>query len=66
MYGILHAIAQAVSCRCLTADAFAPAWPVYVGFVVDKMAIGTVLFRILQYFPVAIIPPVFHIHSCII
>jgi hypothetical protein len=32
---------------------------VHVGFVVDKAALGHV-------FPVSIIPPVLHIHSCVI
>jgi hypothetical protein len=34
--------------------------PVRVGFVVDKVALGQVSFRVLRFFPVNFIPPVLH------
>jgi hypothetical protein len=33
-----------------------------VGFVVDKVALGQVFLRVLQFSPVSIIPPLLHIH----
>jgi hypothetical protein len=33
---------------------------------VDKAALGQVSFRVLRYSPDSIIPPLLHIHSCII
>jgi hypothetical protein len=44
---------------------FAPK-AVHVGFVVDKAALGHVFLRALRVFPVSIIPPLLHIHSCVI
>ena len=35
---------------------------VYVRFVVDKVATGQILLRVLQDSPVSIIPPLVHIH----
>jgi hypothetical protein len=40
---------------------FAPG-PIYVGFVVDRVALGQVLLRVLRFSPVIIIPPGFHAH----
>jgi hypothetical protein len=37
-----------------------------VGFVVDEVALGQIIFRVLLFSPVTIIPPLLHIHSCII
>jgi hypothetical protein len=37
---------------------------VYVGFMVDNMAIGQVFLPVLQFSPVSIIPPMFHTHFC--
>jgi hypothetical protein len=34
--------------------------PVRVGFVVDKVALKQVSFRVLRFFPVNFIPPVLH------
>jgi hypothetical protein len=39
---------------------------VHVGFVVDKVALGQVSLGVLRLSPVSIIPPLLHIHSCII
>jgi len=36
-----------------------------VGFVVDKLALGMVPLPNPSGFPCSIIPPLFHIHSCI-
>ena len=33
---------------------------VYVGFVVEKVALGQVFPRVLRFYPVNLIPPVFH------
>jgi hypothetical protein len=33
---------------------------VYVGFVVDQLALGQVFPRVLRFFPVSFIPPVLH------
>jgi hypothetical protein len=33
-----------------------------VGFVVDKLALGQVFLRVLQFSPANIIPPLIHIH----
>jgi hypothetical protein len=44
---------------------FAPR-PVYFGFMLDKMTLRQVFLRILRFFPVRIIPPLFHIHSYIL
>jgi len=37
--------------------------PVSVRLVVDKMTMGQVSYRVLQFFTVSIIPPVLHIHG---
>jgi hypothetical protein len=37
----------------------------YVGFVVDKAALGQVFLKVLQFSPVSIIPPFLHTHSFI-
>jgi hypothetical protein len=37
-----------------------------VGFVVDKVALGQVFLQVLCFFTVIIIPPLLHVHSCII
>jgi hypothetical protein len=39
---------------------------VHMGFVVDKVAQGQVFLLVLRFSPVSIIPPLLHIHSCII
>jgi hypothetical protein len=52
-----RAMAQAVSRRPLTA--FDPG-SVYVGFVVDKVALGQVFPRVLRFSPVNFIPPLLH------
>jgi len=39
--------------------------PLYVGFVVDEVALGKVLPRVLSFSTVSIIPPVLSIHSSI-
>jgi hypothetical protein len=44
---------------------FAPG-VVNVGFAVDKLTLVQVYLRVLRFFPVNIILPLFHIHSCII
>jgi hypothetical protein len=44
---------------------FAPG-SVHMNFVVDKVALGQVLFRVLRFSPVNVIPPLLHIHSYII
>jgi len=36
---------------------------IYVGFVVDKVALGRVLLEVFHDFPVSIIPTVLHTHS---
>jgi hypothetical protein len=52
-------MAQAVLCRLLTAESrFAPG-SVYLGFVVDKMALGQVFLRVFLFSPVNIITPLF-------
>jgi hypothetical protein len=33
---------------------------VHVGFVVDKVALGQVFPRVLQFYPVSFIPPLLH------
>jgi hypothetical protein len=38
----------------------------HVEFVVDRVALGQVFLRVLRCSPVNIIPPLLHIHSCII
>ena len=35
---------------------------VCVGFVVDRVALNRFFFRVLQFHPVKVIPPVFHAH----
>jgi hypothetical protein len=44
---------------------FAPR-TVHMEFVLDKVAMGKFSLRVLQFSPVSIIPPLLHIHSCII
>jgi hypothetical protein len=39
---------------------------VHVGLVVEKVALGQVSLRDLRFYPVNIIAPMLHIHSCII
>jgi hypothetical protein len=39
---------------------------VHVGFVLDEVALRQVFLRVLRFSPVIIIPPLLHIHSCII
>jgi hypothetical protein len=57
---------QAVSHRLLSRrPGFAPRL-IHGGFVVDKVTLGKVLHRVLQFSPVSIIPPLLHIHSRII
>jgi hypothetical protein len=34
--------------------------PVHLGFVVDKVALGHVSFRVLRFPPVTVVPPMFH------
>jgi hypothetical protein len=51
-----RAIAQAVSRRPLTAAAWVRAQVNPVGFMVDKVALGQVFLRVLQFSPVNIIP----------
>jgi hypothetical protein len=36
----------------------------YVGFMMDKVALGQVFIGVLQFSPVGIIPPLLQIHSC--
>jgi hypothetical protein len=50
-------MAQAVSHQPLTAAAWVRAQVIPVGFVVDKVALGQVFLRVLQFSPVNIIPP---------
>jgi hypothetical protein len=33
-------------------------------FVVDKMALGQVSLQFIQFFPLSLIPALFHMHSC--
>jgi len=33
-------------------------WPVHVGFVVDRVVMGKVFLRVLQFLPVRFIPPI--------
>jgi hypothetical protein len=44
---------------------FAPK-AVHVEFVVDRVALGQVFLRVLQFLLVSVIPPLLHIHSCIV
>ena len=37
-------------------------WPVHMGFVVDKVALGQVLSKYFRI-PISVIPPMFHTHS---
>jgi hypothetical protein len=39
---------------------------VHAGFVADQVALGQVPLRVLRFSPVRAIPPLLHIHSCII
>jgi hypothetical protein len=55
-----RAMAQAVSRRPLTSEARVRSRSVHAGFVVDKVALGQVFPRGLQFFPVNVIPPVLH------
>jgi hypothetical protein len=50
-------MAQEVNRRPLTAAAWVCAQVSLVGFVVDKVALGQVFFRVLRFSPVNIIPP---------
>jgi hypothetical protein len=50
-------MAQAVSRRPLIAAAWVRAQVSPVGFVVDKVALGQVSFRVVRFSPVNIIPP---------
>jgi hypothetical protein len=52
-----RAMAQAVRGWPLTADARFVPWSVHVGILVDKVAMGLISPRVLQFFPVTIIPP---------
>jgi hypothetical protein len=52
-----RAMAQAVSRRPLTAVAWVRVQVNPVGFVVDKVALGQVVLRVLRFSPVNIIPP---------
>jgi hypothetical protein len=36
------------------------------GIVVDKVTLGQIFLRVLRFSPVSIIPPLFHILSCIV
>jgi hypothetical protein len=61
-----HTIAQEASCWLLTSEArvrtqFTPA-----GFMVDRVVLGQISLRVLRFSFVRIIPPLLHIHSCII
>jgi hypothetical protein len=60
-YQLGRAITQTVSSRDR-----AQVGPCGVGFVVDKVALEQVFLRVLQFSSVSIIPPLLHIHSCII
>jgi hypothetical protein len=57
--------------RLITLHQSSPRWPgsvpssVRVGFVVHKVTLGQVLLPVLGFSSVSIIPPLFHIHSCI-
>jgi hypothetical protein len=54
-------MAQAVSRRPLTAEAWVRSRVSHVGFVVDKVAVGQVFPRVLRFSPVSfILPPVLH------
>jgi hypothetical protein len=56
-----RAMAQAVGRWPPTArPGFAPG-SIHVGFVVGKVALGQVFFRVLRFSPVSIIPPSFHL-----
>jgi hypothetical protein len=50
-------MAQAVSCRPLTAAARVRAQVNPAGFVVDKVVLGQVFLRVIRFSPVNIIPP---------
>jgi hypothetical protein len=52
-----RAMAQAVSRWPLTAETRVRAGSAYVGFVVEKVALGQVSIRVLWFSPVNIIPP---------
>lgn len=52
-----------VSCRLVTANTRFDAGLVRMGFVVDRVALGPALLRVLRFFSVGIVPPMLHIHS---
>jgi hypothetical protein len=53
----------AASRRPLSAEAPVQFQLVFVGFVVNKVALGRIFLRVLLYFPVRIIPAMLHTHS---
>jgi hypothetical protein len=57
-------MAQTVSRRLLTAQAWVRALAVYVGFVVDKVVLRQVFLPVLRFYSVSIIPPWFSIFIC--
>jgi hypothetical protein len=61
-----RATAQAVSGRLLTEEARVRAQRIPLGSVVDEVVLEQVSLRVLRLSPVSIIPPLLHIHSCII
>ena len=62
----LRAVGQAVSRRPLAAEARVPCRSSPCGgFVVEKVALGQILFRGLRLSSVSIIPPMLHTHTCI-
>lgn len=58
-------IAQAVSCLKPRRPGLAPR-VVYVGFVVDKVAMEQVSIQVIRLLPVNIMSPILHIHSSVI
>lgn len=52
---------QVAAYRLLTAKA-----RVHVRFVVDKVVLGNVFLPVLMFSVVSVIPPLLHIHSCVI
>jgi hypothetical protein len=55
-------MAQAVSCRNVTADPLLRSWAVRVRCVVDRVARGQACLRVILGFPFRNIPRMFHIN----
>jgi hypothetical protein len=69
---LLHRKKKSLLCRAIAQAERLVARPgfalraVHVLFVVSKMALGHVFLRVLLFSPISIIPPLLHIHSCVI